>query len=146
MSFGISSLGVTAFGLGSPESTQAPPDTKPTQSRFLNFRTKDYEIGANGEVKRMPNVRHRVLVVLSTTLGSSTVLPNLGLKLPDRIDNRYAQKAEQAIRLALRPMVDRRELRINFIRIDRDKLNSGRVDHVVAFTDLTTDNSETVTI
>ncbi len=144
--FGATSWGITPFGFGTPDSTQAPPDTVPTDSRFINFRTKDYETAANGELKRMPNIRHRVLISLSTTLGSSTVLPKLGLKLPDRIDSRYPRLAELAIRAALSDMVVAGEIKINFINVIRDTTNQSRVDHVVAYTDLTTGNSDTVNV
>lgn len=142
--FGLTPIGLTPFGLGTPEGTQAPPDTKPEGARFINYRTKDYERAANGELKRMPVTRHRVQMVLSTTLGSSSVLSELGIKLPDRIDSRYPQLAEQAIRKGFKRMVDRKEIRILFVRISRTD-NPGRVDHVVGYMDLSTGNSDTVT-
>lgn len=142
---GLTPLGVTPFGLGTPDGTQAPPDTKPAGVRYINYLTKDYERADNGELKRMPPMRQRVLLVLSTTLGSSTILPGLGLRLPERIDKRYPQLAEQAIRSALKPMVQSRELRVDFVRVNRTN-NPGRVDHQVGYTDLTTGNTGTVTV
>jgi hypothetical protein len=142
---GLFSLGATPFGFGTPVVAQAPPTTLPNANRFINFRTKDYERGPDGELRRMPSTRHRVLVILSTTLGSATVLPGLGTKLPERIDQRYPQLAEQAIRLALRPMVAANELKILFVRVVRSPV-SGRVDHTVGFVDMTTGNSDTATI
>lgn len=142
---GLIPLGITPFGFGTPDGTQAPPDTRPTGSRYLNFRTKDYEVADNGELRRMPPTRHHVLMALGTTEGSSTVLGELGLKLPERIDRRYNQLAEQAIRKALRPLVQRQEIRILFVRVNRTD-NPGRVDHQVGYQDLTTLNSDTVTI
>jgi phage baseplate assembly protein W len=142
---GMTAGGISPFGVGAPDGAFAPPDTRPTASRFVNWRTKDYEVAENGEVKRMPTVRHRVLMALGMTKGSSSVLPEDGLQLPDRIDNRYAQLAEQRIRAALSSLVKAKELRINFVRITRTEI-TGRVDHLVSYTDLTTGNAETVTI
>lgn len=142
---GMTSLGSTPFGVGTPAEAIAPPTTLPSASRYVNFRTKDYEGSSDGEIRRMPSVRHRVLMLLGATLGSSTVLPELGLKLPDRIDGRYAQLAEQRIRAALQPLVTSKELRIRFVRVTRSPV-AGRVDHIVAYDDLTTGNPDTVTI
>lgn len=142
---GNTALGITPFGTGTPEGTDGPPDTKPTATRYINFRTRDYEVADNGEIKRMPAIRHRVLMALSTTKGSSSVLSEFGVRFPGKIDNRYAQKAEQAIRLALSPMVRARDLRINFVRVERSAI-TGRVDHLVSYTDLTSLNADTVTV
>lgn len=142
---GTTALGFTPFGVGTPDEAVAPPTSLPTASRFLNWRTKDYEVAADGELKRMPTVRHRVLVILSTTLGSSSALPELGLRLPDRIDKTYPQLADKAVRLALKRMVDARELKVQAVTVARSQV-TGRVDHIVAFMDLTTGNAETVTI
>ena len=142
---GMTSMGAAPFGVGTPAEAVAPPTSLPIANRFINWQTKDYEVGSDGELKRMPTVRHRVLVILSTTLGSSSVLPQLGLKLPDRIDKTYAQLADKAIRLALQPMVTAKELKIQAVRVTRNQV-IGRVDHIVIFTDLTTGNADTVTI
>jgi len=143
--FGETELGLTPFGTGTADGTAAPPTTLPSTSRYVNFRTKDYEVADDGEYKRMPSVRHRVLMILSTTLDSAAALPGFGLKLPARIDKRYPQLADHAIRLALKPMVRAGELKIEKIEVTRSSV-TGRVDHVVKFKDLTTGNPDTVTI
>lgn len=136
---------MTPFGVGTPDEAQAPPTSAPDASRYLNNRTKDYETGGDGELRRMPSLRHRVLMIASATLGSSTVLPGLGVKLPDRIDGRYQQLANQAFRAAFKPLTDSKEMRIRFIRVTRSPV-AGRVNHIIAYDDLTTGNPDTVTI
>lgn len=142
---GMTSLGMTPFGVGTPATAAAPPTSTPTATRFLNKDTRDYEVAPDGELKRMPSVRHRVLMLLGAKKGSSTVLPELGLELPDRIDGRYAQLADQRIRAALNPLIRSKELRITAIRVTRSPV-TGRVDHLIAYADLTTGNPDTVTI
>jgi phage baseplate assembly protein W len=143
--FGGFPIGSTPFGAGTPVDAIAPPENKPERARFLNPITGDYEVDDDGEYKRMPIVRQRVLLRLGTLRGSSTVLPNFGLRLPERIDARYKQGAEEAIRVALADMITNREIKI--VRIDTTIGNpTGRVEHTVVYTDLTTGNSDTVTI
>lgn len=142
--FGGFSIGSTPFGAGTPAEAVEPPDGPPLGARFLDATTRDWVVGEDGEYQRMPLVRQRVLLRLATLLRSSSVLPEFGVRLPDRIDNRYQQKADQAIRAALADMVLAQEIKI--LRIDTKLGNpTGRVEHTVSYMDLTTGNSDTVT-
>lgn len=114
-------------------------------SRFINPDTKDHEVSDDGEYKAMPTVRQRALIALSTTLGSSASLTEHGILLPDRIDERYPQRSSQAIRRALDFMVKAGEMRIDGITL-LDTAVTGRSEHLVAYTDLTTGNTGTLTI
>lgn len=140
---GGSSVGSMPFGSGTPVDASAPPESPLSVARFLNPVTKDYELADDGEYRGMPTVRHRALMLLSTTLTSATGIPEAGLQLPLRIDGRYPQKAAEKIRLALDPLISANELRID--RIDTDT-SLGRAEHIVSFTDLTTGNPGTLTV
>jgi hypothetical protein len=139
--FGTAPIGTSPFGIGTPVSADPPPSTSAEQGSFLDYRTRDYELDEEGEFKRMPITRQRVLMLLSTELDSATALPGVGVSLPKRIDKRFPQIAEQNIRLALAPIGD--DIRIDAVT---PRTQGGRADILVAYTDLTTGNSDTVTI
>jgi hypothetical protein len=142
---GATPIGSTPFGAGTPIEAVVPPEAPLASSRFINPDTKDYETQADGEYKSMPTVRQRAVIALSTTLGSSAGLQESGLRLPDRIDERYNQRAYQAIRRALAFMTDPGEMRIDGITTPESQV-IGRTEHIVAFTDLTTGNADTLTV
>ena len=138
-------LGSTPFGAGTPVEVSAPPDAPLQEARFLNVDTKDYETRSDGEYKGMPSVRQRMVMALGTTLGSSAVLQENGLRLPSRIDERFPQGAEQAIRRAVDFMVSAGEVRVDSILLVESQV-TGRTEHLVSYTDLTTGNSGTLTV
>jgi hypothetical protein len=143
--FGGLAIGSTPFGSGTPAEAIEPPDGPPEAARFIDPTTRDWVVAEDGAYQRMPMVRQRVLLRLATLLRSSSVLPGFGTRLPERIDDRYEQKAEQAIRAALADMVLAQEIKI--LRIDTKLGNpTGRVEHTVSYMDLTTGNSDTVTV
>lgn len=138
--FGTAPAGSTPFGFGTPVEANAPPEL-PEQSNFLNYRTRDYEVASSGGMKRMPTTRHRVLMVLSTVQGSAVHEPTVGLRLPRKIDRFFPQKVEQAVRDAFSLLG--RDVRLDGVKT---KTEGGRADIQVSYTDLTTGNSDTVTI
>lgn len=142
---GGSPIGSTPFGAGTPVEAAAPPEAPLQDARFLNVDTKDYEAGVDGEYKAMPSVRQRMLIALGTTLGSAAALQEAGIKLPSRIDERFPQRSEQAIRRAVSFMVQAGEVRIDSVRLV-DSGVIGRSEHVVSYTDLTTGNSDTLAV
>lgn len=137
---GTVAIGSTPFGFGTPVVAQAPSESQ-GNAAFIDPRTKDYVVGDDGEVKRMPITRQRVLLLLLTELGSSAD-PEKGLRLPDKIDQTYVQQCQQAVRDALVPMGG--DIVIDAIPVE--VLPNGRTFITVEFTDLTTGNSDTVTI
>jgi hypothetical protein len=140
--FGTAPIGTSPFGIGTPISADPPPSTSAEQGSFINFRTRDYELDDEGEFKRMPITRQRVLMLLSTELGSATAVPGVGLRLPRKIDKRFPQVAQQSVRDALAPIGA--DIRID--AVTPRTFPGGRADILVAYTDLTTGNSDTVTI
>lgn len=142
---GGSPIGSTPFGAGTPIEATAPPDAPMQDARFVNPDTKDYEAGDDGEYKAMPTVRQRAMIALGMTLGSSSSIQDHGLQLPSRIDERYPQRSAQSIRRALDFLVRHGELRIDAIT-SPDSSITGRTEHRVAYTDLTTGNTGTLTV
>ena len=140
--FGQVPFGTTPFGFGVPDEAQAPPTTAPEGSNFLNPRTGDYEHDEDGEIQRMPTTRHRVMMLLRTLKESAAYERDIGLKLPDKIDQSFKQKTDQAVREALLPVGADAKIEAVITNVG----TSGRVDITVVFIDLTTGNSDTVTI
>lgn len=138
-------IGSTPFGAGTPIAAVAPPEAPLQDARFLDPITKDYEAGADGEYLAMPSVRQRMVLALGTTLGSAAGLEGAGIRLPDRIDERFPQRSEQSIRRAVSFMVTAGEVRIDGVVLLPSDF-TGRTEHLVSFTDLTTGNSDTLTV
>lgn len=140
--FGTAPIGSTPFGFGTPVAATPPPSVVPEAANYVNFRTRDYEVDGENELRRMPISRHRVLMLLSTRLGSAAHLPTIGLRLPSKIGQSFQQEVDQAVRDALAPIGA--DIRIDGVTAVTTIV--GRAEITVSFTDLTTGNSETVTI
>ncbi len=97
---GTSSIGSTPFGFGTPVEAPEPADLS-DRARFVDPATKSYSLASDGEYQRMPLVRQKVILALTTNKGSSSVLPEFGLKLERKIDDSFVQRQEQNVRDAL---------------------------------------------
>jgi phage baseplate assembly protein W len=143
MSIG-SPIGSTPFGVGTPAVSQAPPETHLRNAAFIDYRERDYVFDSEGELERMPVTRQRVLLALATRRGSSSIMPEFGLALPARIDSSFNERAQQAVLDALSHLVGT-AIEIEEIRVDVG-YPVGRVKITVSYTDLTTRESQEVTI
>jgi len=131
-------LGNTPFGLGTPIAAATPADqSEQAFCRYIDPNSGDYQIDdANRSLAQMPPVRQRVLIILTTVRGSSSVLPWLGVNLPRKIDESFEVALRNSVRQAFRLMTDiEKSLQINDIIIA--KLSSGRVRVTLSYTDLT---------
>jgi hypothetical protein len=138
---GASMMGGGPFGSGTPATASAPPSDVPTFANYLNPVTRDYVIQDDGSNQRMPIVRHQVLMLLLTERGSAAE-PDIGLKLPAKMDQSFEQRARQSVAMALEPIGD--DFRLDSVPVERTAM--GRADITVEFTDLTTGNAETITL
>jgi hypothetical protein len=135
-------IGSTPFGSGTPVEATAPPVGTPNLANYVEPRTADYVVADDGSMQRMPIVRHQALMLLSTKRGSAAHEPGVGLELPAKIDQSFKQRAREAVLLALAPIG--RDMRVDDVIV---KLTgTGRADITIAYTDLTTGNSGTITI
>jgi len=139
---GAFQLGSTPFGDGTPVAILAPPDDLPELANFIDPRTGDYVVNEDGSYQRMPLNRQRVMMLVSTKLGSAAPEPTVGLKLPDKIDQSFPQRVREAVLEALLPIGD--DIRID--AVTTNVIGTGRADITIEFTDLTTGNSDTLTI
>lgn len=130
--FGTSIVGLTPFGLGTPATAGDPP-APAVGAPYVDARTRDYVVAADGELERMPPTRQRVLLALTHLARSSSVEPD-GTDLPRQINRFYARRAELEIRRRLAPMVRDGSLRIDAIDVVSPSV--GNASHVVRYTDL----------
>lgn len=135
--FGNSGLGSTPFGVGTPATATEPPDG-PIGCRYLNPQTRDYETGGEGgQLKQMPPLRQRVVITMLTQVGSSTVLRDLGIKLPRKMDSFFESTVRDSVFVAFRYETEvSREMRIDEVFVERQP--GGRAMVNLRYTDLTT--------
>ena len=140
MALGISGLGSTPFGVGTPVSADAPPSDSSTFSRYINPNTGDYLRDTDtGQLAQMPRNRQRVLLALMTEFGSSVA--GGGLKAPKKMGTGFERDMDVAIRAALRFLVEEKAIRVEQV-IPR-RVSTGRGGAIVVYTDLQEDPSKT---
>lgn len=136
--------GCGPFGDGVNLTGTSPP-TGSFGSRYINPATKSYQQDpATHQMAQMPAVRQRVLLALTTLVGSSTALPTFGITYPSKMGTSFEAESQASIRAALKQMTDiERVLRIDSIGVERGA--AGRARFTVSYTDITTGQSESVT-
>lgn len=139
--------GTGPFGLGTPAEVEEPAEGD-AGIRWLNPDTKDFAQDSDTrQLKQMPEIRHRVMMLLKTEFGSSTVLPNVGVVRPRKIGTGFERDMELAVKRALYQLTDvERRIRIDAVISTRNKQNSSRVDTTVQYTDLESGETDAVTV
>jgi len=132
------SIGSTPFGFGTPVAAPEPATKGPALSRYINPGSGEYEIDPiAGQFADMPSIRQRVLLIAKTELGSSTALPDLGIRRPKKIDQAIeARMRAEILRAFNRLTTIERVIEIKSIEIV--KLSSGRLAWTMEWIDLTT--------
>lgn len=130
-----SSFAVTPFGVGTPIDATAPPVERPTGVRYLNPVTRDYEVDNEGEMRRMPAVRQRILIAVTQLLKSSSVEPNRGIRMPGKIGKDFTERARAAVIAATAEIVALGHATIDAVQVLVPQV--GRAVIVITFTDLT---------
>lgn len=142
--FGTMACGQGPFGLGTPVSAEAPPDG-PAGSRFINPASGDYEIDADTrQLKQMPPTRQAVLLALKTVRGSSSALPQFGVRWPRKMGDTFEAECRSAVAAALSHLTSTNRIRID--SVSALKGIGGRAKVTVSFTDISTGLSDQVTI
>ena len=123
--FGTAPFGTVGAGLGVPVSASAPPDG-PAGCRFLSPITKDYEVDSTtGQLKQMPAVRQRVLILLTTAIGSASTQPDIGVRWPRKMGDRFEGQVRNAVAAALYQLTTVEKV-IRIVRVIVEKGRGGR--------------------
>ncbi len=130
-SFGTSVFGVSPYGPGTVAAHPEPPRDPPSGAKFLNYLTKDYERATDGSYRRMPTTRQRVLIAIGTEQGSSSVLPELGSKFPDKIDESYQGKSQAEAARCLAGLIAEQEIVLGEVTIEQTE--TGRVEITIPY-------------
>lgn len=143
MGFGTSTAGLVPAGLYDETEPAAPP--KPTEfSRFVGTDGRYLIDATSGNFARMPRLKQRIVLAVSTLLGSSTVLPEWGLSIPKKMGQTFDAQVAVAIRKALRRLTDvERLMLITEIRVERD---TWRARATVVYTDLSNGQTDEVAV
>ncbi len=131
--FGSAPFGSSGVGVGVPVTAAAPPDG-PAGSRYLDAVTKDYRVdGTTRQLQQMPAIRQRVLIMLTTVLGSATTQPNLGVRWPRKMGDTYGAQVKNAITAALYQLTEvEKVIRLKDVIVVKGK--SGRSQTTVIWT------------
>jgi hypothetical protein len=99
---------------------------------------------SDGDFARMPSTRQRVWLALGTVKGSSTIAPDEGVKLPGKVGPNYETECQQAVRSALKPLIDDGSIRLNSVQVEHGT-PIGRSKITVDYTDTATGQAFRVT-
>lgn len=139
---GTMAAGIGPGGLLVTATVAASPD-KSAGSRFLNPRTRDYEVDStSGQFAQMPPTRQRVLLALMTRKGSATAWPTFGLRVPDKIRSTFAAEMQANTREALSHLTREDAPVIVIDAITVEIPSPGRAILTVSYTDLLTGESD----
>lgn len=143
--FGIMAFGTGPFGLGTP-TTSADLPTGTAGCRYLNPATKDYQQDADtSQLAQMPALRQRVLIAVTTAIGSSTAIRKLGRVASRKIGPSFAAELTASIRAACRQMTEVEQvMRIDGVTVEVGE--SGRYRPTLSYTDITTGESDQVVL
>lgn len=130
------------IALGSPNEVDDIPTGKGSLSRWINPGSGDYEQDPiTLQLKSMPSVRQRVVLIMRTMRGSSTVMPHVGVERPDRMDDTFEYTMKRNVRDAYRQLTHvEKVIRIDQIVVGRT--STGRATVLMVYTDLTTGQSD----
>ena len=140
-----SPFGSTPFGSGTPLPAGPPPTGNSSLCRFIDGATGDYQVDpTTGHLAGMSLLDQRILIALTSIKGSSTVLPNMGITHPAKIDASMTRLMQAEARAALFQLTDvERAMRIDDLLVEQVP-PVGRVQLTVNFTDLATGQQRTV--
>ena len=140
--FGTTPFGSGPYGIGTP-ATSSTNEGKPLTdakgvrfgSRYINPRTRQYEMNANGRYVGMSSVQQLVELAALTLIGTSA-MQALGEDAPSGvIGTNYVARTTEAIERAFARLVREKLIEINSIDI---RPESRPVFRLVRWTDLTT--------
>ncbi len=148
---GIQSAGTSSAGIGAPDEGNPQDgvvftglDGTSNGSRYIDQRTRDYVIDANGRAQGMPNVPHLVQMAITMERNSSAIR-GLGqeLKSLDRITPNFERRVLGVLTQALQHLIDAKLVEVigfsSFKSSQTDKgLRPGQVYGRLLWRDLST--------
>ena len=137
-------IGVYPYGSGTPAATNPPPDNGPERAAYIDPVTRDYVIGDDGELERMPGVRQQVMLALTTRKGSAGAALNFGVQLPGRVSSDFKRVVESSVRLALSHIVSAGRMLLQAVQVELGEY--GRTLVTVQYRDLTADKNDVITV
>lgn len=129
---GNAPLGSTPFGLGTTANGPVPPARR-ILAPYIDPRTGDAIVAQDGELEAMPVNRQRVMLSCLTQFGSSAAMQDWGARLPDRIDEGFADDVRSEISRALQFMVDDGSITVDGVFTETTP--AGRAQVTVSYTD-----------
>jgi len=109
--YGIAPFGMGVWNYGVPYETPLA-DQDPNPIRAL---TRNGDLSPNN---RTTATQQGVAIVLGSKLGSSIVLPEIGVNYPPVIAAAYQRQIESAIRVALRGYINRKLIRLVAVTVE----------------------------
>lgn len=134
-------MGASPAGEGAVETVDALP-TPTAGVRYISPQGDFYIDPLTDGFAEMSPTTQRVLIAIGTTLGSSTAYPDLGIRDPIKLTERFEAACRNSVLVALRPMVTAGEIRVDEVKVQR--VGASRVYRLVTFTDLQNDTQQTV--
>ncbi len=142
---GLFSAGLGPFGIGTPDAPAAIP-APGAGSRYINPASRDYQQDASTrQLAQMPGVRQRVLLALTTLLGSSTAVRDFGTRRRSKMGTTYDAEVRADVTSALRQLVEVEKI-VVLESISVQRGGGGRSLITVSYRDLTIQQSESVTV
>lgn len=137
--FGDSSFGTSVFGFGEVTPTD-PRATMPVLARHIDPTTKDF-VPAGRTLQATTPVKQRLLIALSSELGSGAAAPELGIRVKGmKMGRGFEAMMRDRVRIATRQIVEvEKKAKIIDVIVSR-KGNQGLL--TVFFLDLTNPNNK----
>jgi hypothetical protein len=143
MPIGTSTVGSSPVVTGSVDEAAIPPDPQ-DGARYIDIQTRDYAIDPDTlDLERWPEVRQRVFLLVVSSRGSSTVLPELGTRFPDVIGESFGKSVDAEVRIALQRMVDDGVISVDSVEVNTTA-KPGQARITVHYTDLESNTSDFV--
>lgn len=139
--FGSAPFGSSGVGLGVPATAGEPPNG-PAGSRFIDPVTKDYAVDSTTrQLQQMPPTRQRVLLLLTTVIGSASTLPAIGVRWPRKMGDTYGAQVKNAITAALYQLTQvEKVIRLKDVLVEKGR--GGRSRITVVWVDISTNKED----
>ena len=141
--FGTAPFGTNQNGLGEPADPGSVPDGYSTGCRYVDPITGEYALDSvTGHLKQVSATMQRVLALIRIRYGSALAARFMGVRAPQKMGSTYDREVDAELRRVLKPLTDRRVIRIDSITVTKG--NAGRAAWDLSFTTLATGTPERI--